>query len=147
VHANFRDPFLPYTDASKLASERFERLDHRHVPSISIFRKCWTFLVRIRIFRNSRKIMSEPIESITRTDPAVYNTDKTIIRLYASLLDVSLERKPGWRFTARHSYRFSGRAPIGIFRCKILDDTYISREIVRVNFRLSFLPHICMLRN
>ena len=40
------------------------------------------------------------------------------------------------------SCRFSGRAPIRKFRCTILDDAYIYREIVRVNFRLSVLPHV-----
>jgi len=40
------------------------------------------------------------------------------------------------------SCRFSGRASIHKFRCKILDDAYIYREIVRGNPRDSVLPHI-----
>jgi len=37
------------------------------------------------------------------TDPEGYNTYKANIRPHKSLLDVSLERKPGWRFTARYT--------------------------------------------
>ena len=40
------------------------------------------------------------------------------------------------------SCRFFGRALIHIFRCQNLDDAYIYPGIVRVNFRLTVLPHI-----
>ena len=40
------------------------------------------------------------------------------------------------------SCQFSGRAPIHKFRCKILDDVYTYREIVRVKIRLSVFPHM-----
>ena len=40
------------------------------------------------------------------------------------------------------SCRFSGRAPIRIFRCKILDDAEIYLGIVRVNPGDSVLPDI-----
>ena len=63
---------------------------------------------------------------------------------------MSLERKPGWRFTARYtdnkdavlaSCRFFMRAPIRKFRCKILDDAYTYRVIVLVNPWFSILSH------
>ena len=45
VRVNFGLPVLPHIDASKLASERSNSLDHRRVISIPNFRKCWRFLV------------------------------------------------------------------------------------------------------
>jgi len=39
------------------------------------------------------------------------------------------------------SCRFSGRAPIGIFQCKILDFAYISRGIVCGHPEYLFFPH------
>ena len=44
------------------------------------------------------------------------------------------------------SCRFSGRVPIRKFRSKILDNACTYREIVRVNFRLSVLPHSVALK-
>jgi len=52
------------------------------------------------------KITSEPIKNGPGpTKRSNYRQDS--IRLYESLLDVSLERKPGWRFTARHTLLIS----------------------------------------
>jgi len=47
VRVNPRDSVLPHSNASELASERSKRPDHGRVLLGSIFRICWTFLLRI----------------------------------------------------------------------------------------------------
>jgi len=94
--------FLHSVD-SNLTSERSKRLDRRRILSVSSFRKCWIFFVENQKSRNCwRFYLLIDIEQLENTRAAP-DTQQVNIGQYISLLDGSLERKLGWRFTARYT--------------------------------------------
>ena len=74
VPGNSRDSVLPHIDDSMLASERSKRLDHRRILSVSIFRKCWIFLVENLKFLKSLQIQLASICKIPQQHNAYPRT-------------------------------------------------------------------------
>jgi len=120
---------------------------------VHFFENVQHFWCESGIFRNSRKFISEPIDKRSRPN-------KRSRRPKRSVSDYT---NPFWTCHSSEnlvhglpltihkdcviaSCRFSRRAPIRIFWCKILDDSYIYRRNMRVNPNFQSF-HKLMLRN
>ena len=127
---NIENSAPKYNGAPKLASERSKRLDYRRVLFISIFRKSWVFWSKIWKFSKSKnsKINSSRCLGIFHTchsdsssDLADYTNPFWTCHSSGNLVDglpLAIHNKDA----VLTSCRFSRRAPIRKFRCKILDD-------------------------
>jgi len=98
VRVNPEFSIFPHIKALQLASASPRRLDHRRILFISIFKNCWIFLSEIWKSEGSGDSCQNRYRK-GRHRTSGMGELKGDYSDYISLLDVSFERKPGYRST------------------------------------------------